>query len=253
MLNNFFKHYGKKKLLDGVNALNDAIVSFDPEGATEAAISEMEENFDSINVEFSKSKSIYEKEQREADEIIKVRDQRLAAAEHISGQLEGDADNAQLNSALDQLLTSLEEMVDDIEMEVEEAADAKEIMEELDITVKMYADKLKSARNDMRKASNAMTKAKLKEERAEVKSARAAQQAGLRSTAGGISSALESMNKQAEEATANADAATRKAELLGGSKVEENDAVKAAMAAVSGEAPAPTSTKDRLAALRSKK
>ncbi len=252
MFNNFLKNYGKKKILDGVASLNDAIVRFDPEGATEAAISEMEENFDTINVEFSKSKSIYEKEQREADEILKVQAQRMAAAEHISGQLENDPDNAQLNAALDQLLTSLEDMVDDIEIEVEEAADAKELMAELDETVKLYGAKLKSARSDMRKASNAMTKAKLKEDRAEDKAQRAAQSAGLRTSAGGISSALESMNRQAEEATAKADAAGRKAEMLGDSKVEENDAVKAAMAAVSGEAPAPTSTKDRLAALRKK-
>jgi len=58
------------------------------------------------------------------------------------------------------------------------------------------------------------------------------------------------MNKQAEEAKANADAATRKADLLGPSKVEENDAVAAAMAAVSGEAAPKASAKDRLAALR---
>lgn len=250
MLGSFFKNYGKTKFKDGVNALNDAIVAFDPEGATEAAISEMEENFDNINVEFSKAKSVWDKEQREADEIIAVRDQRMAAAEHISRQLEADADNAQLNDALVQLLDSLEGMEDDIALEVEEAEDAKEVMEDLQLTVTMYADKLKGARTDMRKASNAMANAKRKAERADEKAKRAAQSAGLRNSAGGISSALESMNKQAEEANQKADAATRKAELLGSKEVEQNDAVAQAMAAVSGEAPAPTSAKDRLAALR---
>jgi len=38
--------------------------------------------------------------------------------------------------------------------------------------------------------------------------------------------------------------------LLTPVQVEDNDAVKAAMAAVSGESPAPTSARDRLAALR---
>jgi hypothetical protein len=58
------------------------------------------------------------------------------------------------------------------------------------------------------------------------------------------------MNRQAQEAQAGADAAKRKADLLSTSAVEENDAVAAAMAAVSGEAPKATSAKDRLAALR---
>jgi len=250
MLGRFLKNYGKTKFKDGVQALNDAIVSFDPEGATEAAIAEMEENFDRINKEFSQAKQVWEKEQREAVEIIAVRDQRMAAAEHITAQLDSDPTNAQLNEALNQLVTALEDMQEDINLEVEEADDAKEMMDELEATVKMYATKLKSARTDMRKAANAMGKAKLKEERAKDKAARAAQNAGLKGSVDGLSSALESMNRQAADAKASADAATRKAEMLGESKVEENDAVAAAMAAVSGEAPAPTSARDRLAALK---
>lgn len=58
------------------------------------------------------------------------------------------------------------------------------------------------------------------------------------------------VKRQATEAQARADAAKRKAELLGPAKVEENDAVAAAMAAASGEPPVPTSVTDRLAALR---
>lgn len=250
MFSKFLKHYGKGKIQQGIASLNDAIVSFDPEGATEAAIQEMEENFDNINKEFSKAKQEWSREQGEADAIVKLRDQRMAAAEHISGQLEADPENSQLNDALNQLLDALEEMSDDIEREVEEAVDAKEVMDELDATVKMYADKLKTARSDMKKAANTMEKAKRQEERAKDKADRAAQQAGLKSSVGGLSSALESMNRQAQEAQAGADAAKRKADLLSTTKVEENDAVAAAMAAVTGEAPKATSAKDRLAALR---
>jgi len=250
MFSKFLKNYGKGKFVQGVAALNDAIVSFDPEGATEAAIAEMEENFDSINKEFSKAKQEWAREQKEADVIVELRDKRMAAAEHISGQLEGNEDNVQLNEALDQLLTALEEMSDDIDREVEEAQDAKEVMDELDATVKMYADKLKSARSDMKKAANAMSKAKRQEERAEEKASRVAEMAGIKSSVGGLSSALESMNRQAQEAQAGADAAKRKADLLSTTSVDENAAVAAAMSAVSNEAPKATSAKDRLAALR---
>jgi len=250
MFAKFLQHYGKKKLMDGVQGLNDAIVSWDPEGATEAAIAEMEERFDEINKQYSQANTVWRKEDGEAKAIVAVRDQRMAAAEMLSEQLANDPTNSQIESGLNDLLTALEEMQEDIDMEVEEANDAEELMTELGETVKMYADKLKSARRDMTRASNNMAKAKAKEVRATEKAARAAQSAGLKSSSGGLSSALESMNRQAQDATDSADAATRKAELLGDKKVEENDAVAAAMAAVSGEAPKATSIADRMAALK---
>lgn len=250
MFGKFIKHYGKGKIVDGINALNDAIVAFDPEGATEAAIAEMEENFDSVNKEFSKAQQDWRREQAEADEIVGLYNKRLAAAEHIQTQLAEDSENAQLNDALNQLVNTLEDMSDDVAMEKEEAADAKEVMDVLDATVKMYAEKLKTARSDMKKASRMMEKANRQKEHAEAKADRAAELAGLKKQAGGLSSALESMNRQAADAQADAAAAKRKAELLGPAKVEENDAVAAALAAVSGEKPAPTSAADRLAALR---
>ena len=89
MFGRFLKNYGKTKIMDGVQGLNDAIVSWDPEGATEAAIAEMEENFDEINKQYSQAKSVWEKEDREAREIVAVRDQRMAAAEALSAARPG--------------------------------------------------------------------------------------------------------------------------------------------------------------------
>jgi len=252
MIGSFFKHYGKGKITQAVRGLNDAIVAFDPEGATEAAIDEMQESFDKINIEFSKAKQEWTREDAEASAIVTLYDKRVAAAEHISGQLETakGGTKTQLSTALDQLLSQLESMTPDVDREKEEAVDAKEIMDELDETVKMYADKLKTARTQMRSAARNMEKAKRSEERAEMRADRAAVSAGLKANVGGLSSALESMNRQASDAQAKADAADRKAKLLGPTKLEDNDTIAAAMAAVSGDTPAPTSAKDRLAALK---
>lgn len=250
MFGKFLKNYGKNAFRELATNLNDAIVRFDPEGASEAEIQTMEENFDEVNREFSKAKQEWQQEQREADEIVALRDKRMAAAEHIANQLESDPENAQMNDALNQLVESLENMQDDIDREVEEAQDAKEVMEELDATVKLYAEKLKTARTDMKRAMSAMEKAKRQEERAEAKADRAARLAGLKKDTSSLGSALSSMNKQAEEAKARADAASRKADLLGPSSVEENSAVAEAMAAVSGEVTPKASARDRLAALR---
>lgn len=250
-LGNFLKHFGKGKLENAAVSLQDAIVSWDPEGATEAAISQMEENFDNVNREFSKVKQEWQKEQREADEIVALYNQRLAAAEHLQTQVEaGGTGSKKAEEGLVTLLATLEDMQEDVEIEQQEAADAKALMDDLQKTVDMYADKLKNARRDMKKAANTMARAKRQEERAQETARRASEAAGLSKSAGGLSSALESMQRQADEAKANADAANRKAELLGPSKAEDNDAVAAAMAAVSGEDAAPTSIADRLAALK---
>lgn len=246
----FMKFYGKTKLSQVIQGLNDAIVAFDPEGATEAAIAEIEANFDEINRQFSLAKQEYTREQAEADAIVKLYNQRVAAAEHIDKQLLEDPNNGTLTAALEKLVETLESMTDDVEREKEEAVDAKEVMDELEATVKMYSQKLKTARSDMKKAVTAMKKAERQEQRANMAADRAASLAGLKSQTTGLSTALDSMNRQAADAQARADAAKRKADLLGPTKLDDNDAIAAAMAAVSGQVAAPTSTRDRLAALR---
>jgi chromosome segregation ATPase len=248
---NFLKHFGKGKIEGAASSLQDAIVGWDPEGATEAAISQMEENFDNINREFSKVKQDWHKEQLEADTIVALYNQRLAAAEHLQCQVTaGGSGSKKAEAGLVTLLGSLEEMQADVEIEKSEAVDAKSLMNELQQTVDMYAEKLKNSRRDIKKASNTMARAKRQEERAEATAQRAAEAAGISKSANGLGSALESMQRQANEASANADAANRKAQLLGPTVAEDNDAVKAAMAAVSGESAGPTSIADRLAALK---
>lgn len=254
MIAKFIKHYGVNQFKQLSGALNDAIVAFDPEGATEAAIAEMEENFDKVNKEYSIAVQEYKKEQAEADAITKLSDQRIAAAEHIQSQLESDPDNAQLNEALEQLVTALEEMAPDIERETDEAAYAKEVMDDLKLTVDMYAQKLKEARTALKQAAQTMDKSKRQAARAKEQANQAAMRAGLRSGGDGLCSALASMNKQAAAAEADADAAKRKARLLNPTAVNGNSAVDDAMALVSGNPSktASASIADRLNAFKKK-
>lgn len=251
MFGRFVKNYGKKKIIDGISGLRDAIVAFDPEGATEAELTTMEENFDKINQEYAKAKQDWMREKKEAEEIEALYNRRLAAAEQIQNQINANPDNAQqLNDALTQLVETLEGMAPDVEQEKEEAEDAREVMEDLDETVRLYAENLKKARSQLKAAAHAMEKAKRQEERANIKAERASRLAGLKQGGSVLGSALESMNKQAAEAQARADAATHKAELLGPAKVEENAIVKEALASVSGTPSASASISERLAALK---
>ena len=247
----FWKHFSREKINDAGRALTDAIVRFDPETASEAAIAEMEENFDNLNLEFSKAKQEWQKEQREADEVQKTYEQRLQAAELLQTQVaEGGRGVKDKEAGLLQLLESLEGMQEDVELEAEEAADAKALMEELQQTVDILADKLKSARRDMKKAQNTLARAQAAEDRAKKQEDRAREIAGLKSSAGGLNTALDSLNRAADDAKAKADASSRKTTLIGGAKPEQNSAVTAALAEVSGKPAAPTSVADRLAALK---
>lgn len=250
MFGKLMKHYGKGKIAEGISALTDAIVAFDPEGATEAEIEVMEENFDTVNKEFSKAKQEWAREQKEADEVVALYNRRLDAAGILQGQVDADPTNVQVQTGLAELVTALESMTDDVDREKEEAADAKEVMDELEQTVKMYAENLKNARSQLKSAARNMEKAKRTQERNEAAADRAARLAGLKKGGSALGSALESMNKQAAAAQADADAAKHKAALLGKTSVDDNDAVAAALAQAAGKPAAATSVADRLAALR---
>lgn len=251
MLGNFIRHYGINQFKEMTTAFSDAIIRFDPEGATEAAIAEMEENFDKVNREFSAAKRDWEKEDLEAQTIVSLNNRRLAAAEMLQKQLETDAANTEIQNGLGELVTALEEMADDVAREQEEAADAKAVMTELEAVTILYANKLKTARSSLEKARRDMASAERQKERAEDAADRAAILAGVKTTAGGLGTALDRMNTMAQEARGDADAATRKARLLAPTSVDTNTAVAAALAAVNGDTPVGAQTvAQRLAALR---
>lgn len=239
----FFKKYGIQKAKDLSNLLGEAIVKFDPEGATEAAIAEIEAKFDKLNLAFSNAKKAWEKEHKEAEAIISLYNQRLAAAEHLQ-TLPEKAD------ALNQLIAMLEDMLPDVEREKQEAQDAKQYMGELEELVKQYAEKLKTARHTVEQAKKAMQRAEFLKERAEEKAESAKMASGLSGSSSSLSSAIGYMEKLAESSLAEADAASRKASLLQATQVEDNPDIKAAMDAVSGKGQASTSIQDRLSALK---
>lgn len=242
----FFQKYGIVKAKSLVKALGEAIVKFDPEGATEAAIKEIEGKFDKLNLAYSMSKQVFQKEQNESNSILALYNQRLAAAEYLQAK----PDQAE---ALTQLLTFIENMLPDIERESQEAADAKQDMEQLGELVAQFAGKLVTARRTVETAQKEMQRANYQKERAESIAQAAATAAGLSSSSDSLSSALDHMNNLAKDAKAEADAANHKAHLLQPSKIEDSAEIKAAMDAVSGNTPsAELSIQDRINALKNK-
>jgi len=239
----FFQRYGIEKAKSLLNSLGEAIVKFDPKGATEAAIAEIEAKFDKLNGAYSVSKQDYEREQNEYLSISELYKQRLAAAEYLQK-------DSSKSEALNQLVSVIEAMLPDIEREKQEADDAKQDMEQLAVLVDQFAEKLKSARHTVEQAQKTMQRAERQKESAQEKAEAATMAAGLSKSSSNLSTALEHMSNLAQEAKAEADAANRKAHLLKPTELEDHEDIKAAMDAVSGKEQPPTSIQDRIDALK---
>lgn len=237
----------------GINAL----ANMAPDLMSEAGIREVEMNLDAATKSYVEAKADYDKEQREADEVQKLYDQRMQAAENINGQLEaavadGDtAKAAKLEESLTTILTTIEESADDLAREIQEAADAKVWVTEAEAVMNEISEDLKGARKDLEAAKRDQATAAKQEERAKRMESRAKELAGIKKGSSGMSVASAAMRKNAEESKKRATAAEMKAKLLAPSKKEaEDDTIAQAMAAASGSPAAGGSLTDRLAALK---
>lgn len=246
----FILHFAKKQ----VDGLNDSVlgwlVNLDPEGASEAQLAEMEQQFDKANLELSKARADYTKEQGEADTAVAYYTKLLGAAQKLAADAAAETDPARktvLQGKADAITTELEGKKSDVQTEKQEAADAKALYEELDQAVRAAGERLKTARSRITHAQKDMQKAQSEQERAEHQAEHAAAAAGLRHAASAADTATSIFEKHAADARAAADAARRKASILTptATNLADDPDVKAAM----GVVPPPADTQSRLAAL----
>jgi hypothetical protein len=247
----FVSSFGKKKSEKVGQSIVQILASWDPETASKAELEQMEKRLNTLVQEVAEARQVYKKEQTEADAITGLYNQRLKAAEILQARLADAPDNAEAEKALTELVQLLEEMQPEIEIEAQEAVEAKAFMEELEEVATLSADKLKTAKKNLGKAVQDMKRAKVREERASESAERAAKLAGLREESDQLGSALSAMRKNADDSNAKAEAAQMKAKLLGPSKTEkESTLIAEAMKEASGQPQATDSIANRLAALK---
>lgn len=230
-----------------------ALVTLDPEAATEAELKNMEQNLDKLGVELAKARQSYAKEQKEADEIIALFNQRIAAAQKLEEQIAVETDAARrgsLEQSLDRLVTMLEEMKPDVQREQDEAVDAKAFLEEVEQAYRTAGERLKGARAALEKAAKDMKRAEMQQDQAKARADRASRLAGITKSVDSLSVALTAMNDKASDMKAKAESANMKAQLLTKSDAEKDDPnIAAALAEVSGKSLPSASASDRLKAL----
>src|SRR5215472_3194854 len=234
----------------------EALVRWDPESASEAELRTMEQHLDDLGLQVATARQSYDKEQKEADAIQALSQQRMAAAEQLQRQIATEPDanrKAALERSLETLVTMLEQMAPEIEREKKDAADAKDFLEMLEKTYAEAGGKLRQGRSELERARRDMVRAGQQREMAERQAEGARRAAGLTSATSSMTVALKAMHDAAASDLASADAAAAKAKLLRPTQPEHDDPnIAAALASVSGKPAAPQSLTDRLAALKAK-
>lgn len=234
----------------------EALVKWDPKASTEAELRTMEQHLDGLGLQVAQARAAYEREQREADAVLDLSHQRMAAAEQIQRQIGAEADAARraaLEKSLETLVGMLEQMAPDLDRERKDAEDAHDFLKMLEQSYAQAGAKLKAARSELERAHRDMGRAAQQRDMAERRAEAARQAAGLSSATSGLSVALKAMQDSAAKDLAVAEAAHAKAKLLQPTQPEKEDPnIAAAMAVASGARPAPVSLSDRLAALRTR-
>lgn len=247
----FFGVFGKKKLEQTRDAINRAIVEFDPETATEAAIEMMEDQVDALSQELAKENQALVKERREADAAKEKFNRMLEAANKLQEKVDAETGEkkASLQGSLDKLLEQLEDTRPDVELEIQEAEDAEVVVATIKESLDMAVDKLKHSRRDHKRARNDMKRAEHAERRAKAEEDRAKRLAGVGGKQNDMDVALTAMREAATEREAAAEAANMKADLIRPFDASEDDNISAVLAEVDGDEPEPD-TKTKLGAMQ---
>lgn len=244
------------KMDKAASAAIEALVRWDPKSASEAEMRSMEQNLDALGIQVANARQTFDREQKEADAIVTLSRQRMAAAEQLQRQIDAAADPAQkaaLERSLGTLLDMMEQMAPDIERETKDAVDAKDFLQMLEATYAEAGGKLKSARSDLERAQRDMSRAAQQKEQADRQAEAARQAAGLSKTTSSLTVALQAMQDAAAKDLASADAQLAKAKMLRPTQPEQDDPnIAAALAAAAGTAPAPQTLSERIAALKAK-
>jgi hypothetical protein len=125
MISSFFRNLVKAKTDRAVQGALEALVRWDPRSATEAELRTMEQHLDQLGMQVAQARASYSREQKEADTIVQLSQQRMAAAELIQRQLEAESDplrKAALEQSLATLVGMLEQMAPDIDRETSTAS-----------------------------------------------------------------------------------------------------------------------------------
>jgi len=201
----------EQKLIAGLAKMDfDTVSEFQLEAYSKA--------LDDLTQQMAKAKSVYEKEQQEADAIRASYDDKVAVAEKLDFAIKSPTTTLEMKTkmeaSLDKLLTDVESMGADIENEAQEATDAKEHYNALVEAVKVASERLAGARKALTDKKRQLDHIAVEEKRAAERARQQETLAGLRSDVDSFGTVIGALDTEIEERRQKVTALNAKADAL---------------------------------------
>lgn len=255
MIWRFLSKIGKKQAGNALEAFTQAVVAFDPETASAAQITLMEDELDKLGKRVAKAEQAVKQDHEETKAVLSQYHRYMSAAERLEGQLyeADDLKRPELETSLARLVTELERLEPEVEREKREDVEAEAFAAELRQAYDEAAEKLKKAKTRLQEAQRKLEQAKIQKQRAEERAQSVRETAGLGSSMNSLDIALSAMDKETEKAETSKRAAELKIGAFSRTEISDDQHIAAALEAAEGKLLPDATAKDRLAALRSRR
>jgi len=250
----FLTHYGMNKASEVLDEFATAVVAFDPQAASKAQISMMEEELNKLGDRLATAEAELRREHQETEQLQRSYEQYLQAAQILENKLSETDDaaaRAEVEASLAKIIDKLEQLQPEIAREQEEDREVEAWRTELRQSFEALAKKIRTAHAELKSAHRQMDMARLQQQRAQEQERRSKETAGLTNSMNSLTVALDAMNQQTAKVRAETEATKLKASLYQADRIESDPNIAAALATAQGETSlARGSLSDRLSALR---
>ena len=247
-LSAFSAAYLTEKLGNGFDGLIGAIVSLDPEGATEAQLNMMKSDLEKAALKFA---TLNQNKQKELKEAVEAKDiyelaKKLAGVtmRKINDSATKEEDKIRLQEKLSKLIDEAESKKTTYNKEQLEADNITRLVDLLESIVDSKYAAIETAKRALSSAKTNMAMANAQKDAFKLEEDIQKMQKGSSNT---LNVALNAMNKKADEVNAELDAKKKIASLEKGSDIMNDDELKALLSEDEGKV--EPSLEDRLAAL----
>jgi len=250
----FLGFYSKEKVNSVARDVTSAIVSIDPDGASEAQLNMMLEKLSEVSRNVAKYRRAYEKDLSETENWKIKLENTISAIEVLEQDLaiSSDFQANKIGDAIDSLLDEVEHIETEISREESEDIQAKDILETYEKAEKTLAEKIKTARNNLKKMAQQLEHAKARKDMAEERLKVEKETQGLGNSLDSLTIANDYMEKELNKLQDEEKALKSQTELLQDKENPHENLIADALARANSQSKT-SSRSDRLARLRQKR
>lgn len=253
----FLRHYGVDKATAVLEEFTAAVVQFDPESASRAQISMMEEERKKLGMRVAEAEREVAREKRETLDLKQDYEEHLKAARILEARLADQKDAGEtdaLEASLAKVAGRLEEMNPEIVREEAEDREVEAWSRELRAAYDELGAKLRNAQGELTAARRQLDMATLQRERTMEEDRCAREVSGTTRSVHSMGVALNAMNRETAKVRHEMEVLKASADSTAADNFVGDPNIAEALAAARGKtAAARGSLLDRLAALKQRR